>query len=67
MTQKKDMKRQKERLEKLKQNAEEEKERALGAARERVLKDFEKGHLTLSSNLKAPSTTSRSDTKEGEF
>lgn len=60
------MKRQKERLERLKQDVEEEKARALEAARERVLKDFEKGHLSLCSNLKVASTTSGSDTKECE-
>ncbi|KAL4071714.1 hypothetical protein J3A83DRAFT_4358165 [Scleroderma citrinum] len=64
LTQKKDMKRQKERLERLKQDAEEEKERALEAARERVLKDFENGHLSLSSGVKAAATTSGSDAKE---
>lgn len=58
MNQKKDIKRQKERLEKLKREVEEEKQRALEAARERVLRDFEKGQLTLSANLPAIVSTS---------
>lgn len=53
MNQKKDIKRQKERLEQLKREAEEEKQRALEAARERVLRDFEKGQLGLSAKLPA--------------
>ncbi|KAG6337011.1 hypothetical protein ID866_2071 [Astraeus odoratus] len=67
LTQKKDMKRQKERLEKLKRDAEEEKERVLEAARERVLKDFEKGQHGLSSDLKGIVTTSGSDAKESRL
>jgi nitric oxide synthase-interacting protein len=47
LTQKKDIKRQKERLEALKKEAEQEKARAKEAARERVLADFEKGQLGL--------------------
>jgi nitric oxide synthase-interacting protein len=58
VTQKKDIKRQKERLEQLKKEAEEEKQRATEAARERVLRDFEKGQLGLSANLPAIGTTS---------
>ncbi|KAG2123213.1 hypothetical protein BD769DRAFT_1743550 [Suillus cothurnatus] len=58
LTQKKDIKRQKERLEQLKKETEEEKERAREAARERVLRDFEKGQLGLSANL--PSVASAS-------
>jgi nitric oxide synthase-interacting protein len=58
VTQKKDIKRQKERLEQLKKETEEEKERAREAARERVLRDFEKGQLGLSANL--PSVASAS-------
>ncbi|KAI6145175.1 hypothetical protein BKA82DRAFT_4170659 [Pisolithus tinctorius] len=64
LTQKKDMKRQKERLEKLRKEADEEKERALEAARERVLKDFEQGQLTLSSGVANAATTSGSNAKE---
>jgi len=47
VAQKKDIKRQKERLEALKKEAEQEKARAKEAARERVLADFEKGQLGL--------------------
>jgi nitric oxide synthase-interacting protein len=47
VVQKKDIKRQKERLEALKKEAEQEKARAKEAARERVLADFEKGQLAL--------------------
>ncbi|KAI6041455.1 hypothetical protein EDC04DRAFT_2668193 [Pisolithus marmoratus] len=65
LAQKRDMKRQKERLEKLKKEADEEKDRALEAARERVLKDFEQGQLSLSSNMANAVTTSGSNAKEG--
>ncbi|KAH0831227.1 hypothetical protein J3R83DRAFT_13808 [Lanmaoa asiatica] len=66
LSQKKDIKRQKVRLEQLKREAEEEKQRALEAARERVLRDFEKGQLGLSANLPAiPIPTSGTEpTKE---
>ncbi|KAH9993328.1 hypothetical protein BJV74DRAFT_833540 [Russula compacta] len=47
LTQKKDIKRQKERLQALKKEAELEKARAKEAARGRVLADFEKGQLGL--------------------
>lgn len=47
MAQKKDIKRQKERLEALKREAEQEKAKAKEAARERVLADFEKGQVGL--------------------
>jgi hypothetical protein len=47
VAQKKDIKRQKEKLEALKKEAEQEKARAKEAARERVLADFEKGQLGL--------------------
>lgn len=47
VSQKKDIQRQKSRLEAMKQEAEEEKARAKVAARERVLLDFEKGQLRL--------------------
>ena len=47
VAQKKDIKLQKERLEALKKEAEQEKARAKEAARERVLADFEKGQLAL--------------------
>lgn len=54
LAQKKDIKRQKERLEALKKEAEQEKARAKEAARERVLADFEKGQLALAA---APAVT----------
>ncbi|KAF6746022.1 hypothetical protein DFP72DRAFT_992912 [Ephemerocybe angulata] len=47
LTQKKDIKRQKERLEALKKEAEAEKAAAKQAARERVLQEFERGQLGL--------------------
>ncbi|TFK31774.1 hypothetical protein BDQ12DRAFT_739790 [Crucibulum laeve] len=47
LTQKKDIKRQKDKLEALKKEAQEEKARAREAARERVLLEFEKGQLGL--------------------
>jgi nitric oxide synthase-interacting protein len=58
VAQKKDIKRQKERLEQLKKETEEEKERAREAARERVLRDFEKGQLGLSANLPSAASSS---------
>ncbi|KAI9567763.1 hypothetical protein HD554DRAFT_2023501 [Boletus coccyginus] len=65
LNQKKDIKRQKERLEHLRREAEEEKQRVLEAARERVLRDFEKGHLGLSANSPAiVSTSGAESTKE---
>ncbi|KAH7883027.1 hypothetical protein F5I97DRAFT_1815380 [Phlebopus sp. FC_14] len=66
LTQKKDIKRQKERLDQLKKEAEGEKKRALEAARERVLRDFEKGHLCLSATLPAIATTSGAGSKDGK-
>ncbi|KAF8635633.1 hypothetical protein AX15_000270 [Amanita polypyramis BW_CC] len=50
LTQKKDIKKQKGRLEAFKRGAEEERERARVAARERVLLEFEKGQLSLASS-----------------
>ncbi|KAI0058435.1 hypothetical protein BV25DRAFT_1810656 [Artomyces pyxidatus] len=47
LTQKKDIKRQKDRLEAMKKELEEEKARARESARERVLAEFEKGQLGL--------------------
>jgi nitric oxide synthase-interacting protein len=47
VTQKKDIKRQKERIEALKKEAEQEKAKVKEAARERVLAEFEKGQLGL--------------------
>lgn len=64
MAQKKDIKRQKERLEALKKEAEQEKAKAKEAARDRVLADFEKGQLGLAGAAVAASaalTTSGSE------
>ncbi|KAN0136871.1 hypothetical protein V8E53_005312 [Lactarius tabidus] len=59
LAQKKDIKRQKERLEALKKEAEQEKVKAKEAARERVLAEFEKGQLGLAAV--ASVTTSGTD------
>jgi nitric oxide synthase-interacting protein len=59
VAQKKDIKRQKERLEALKKEAEQEKVKAKEAARERVLAEFEKGQLGLAAV--ASVTTSGTD------
>jgi nitric oxide synthase-interacting protein len=58
VAQRKDIKRQKERLEGLKKEAEQEKAKAKEAARERVLADFEKGQLGLAVARAAVTTTS---------
>ena len=47
VTQKKDIKRQKDKLEGMKKDAEDERTRVKEAARERVLEEFEKGQLGL--------------------
>ena len=65
VTQKKDIKRQKERLETLKKEAEEEKARAKAAARERVLEEFEKGHIGLAASA-AITTSGTSSQSDGE-
>ena len=57
MAQKKDIKRQKERLEALKKEAEQEKLKAKEAARGRVLADFEKGQLGLAAAAAATGVT----------
>ncbi|KAG6822087.1 hypothetical protein H0H93_006413, partial [Arthromyces matolae] len=57
---KKDIQTQKKKLETLTREAEEEKARAKEAARERVLKDFEKGQLAL------PTTTGTKTSEESE-
>lgn len=64
MVQKKDIKRQKERLEALKKAAEQEKVKAKEAARERVLAEFEKGQLGLAAV--ASVTTSGTDAPGNE-
>jgi nitric oxide synthase-interacting protein len=67
VSQKKYIKRQKEKLEIMKKEAEEEKERAKEAARERVLLEFEKGQLVLTGHSSVGNTvaTSGADTSEG--
>ena len=62
VTQLSDIKRQKARLEQLKREAEEEKERAREAARERVLQEFEKGQLGLAASTSV-ATTSGTDSE----
>lgn len=57
VSQKKDIQRQKTRLEALKQEAEEQKAKAKEAARERVLLDFEKGQLRLAGTPGAVATS----------
>ncbi|KAJ2928480.1 hypothetical protein H1R20_g8614, partial [Candolleomyces eurysporus] len=61
LTQKKDIKRQKERLEVLKKEAETEKAAVRQAARERVLEEFEKGQLGLATGPSAIGTKSGGD------
>ena len=69
MSQKSDIKRQKDKLETMKKAAEDEKQRAKEAARERVLLDFEKSQLTLAARptTGAAGTTPGQDSNEGEF
>ena len=64
VTQINDIKRQKVRLGALKKEAEEERQRAREAARERVLREFEKGQLGLAATSMI-STSARSDPSEG--
>ncbi|KAG5352456.1 hypothetical protein C0989_002166 [Termitomyces sp. Mn162] len=65
VTQKKDIQTQKKKLEALTQEVEEEKVRAKEAARERVLRDFEKGQLGLSAFPSATGTKSGADEPRG--
>ncbi|KNZ79284.1 Nitric oxide synthase-interacting like protein [Termitomyces sp. J132] len=65
LTQKKDIQTQKKKLEALTQEVEEEKVRAKEAARERVLRDFEKGQLGLSAFPSATGTKSGADEPRG--
>ncbi|KAF8639223.1 hypothetical protein AX17_001708 [Amanita inopinata Kibby_2008] len=64
LSQKKDIKRQKGKLEVLKREAEEERERARAAARERVLFEFEKGQLGLAGGPTTAGTKSIVSTNE---
>ncbi len=66
MTQKKDIKQQKAKLEKMKREAEEEKERAKQAARERVLLEFERGQLGLAATATTGTTSAGESSKEGK-
>lgn len=65
VTQLSDIKRQKVKLEALKKEAEDERQRAREAARERVLLDFERGQLGLAAGPGV--TTSGSDSKERQW
>lgn len=65
VSQKKDIKKQKERLAALKKEAEAERMRAKESARQRVLLDFEKGQLGLAAAPSVSGTTG-SDYNEGE-
>jgi len=65
LAQRKDIKRQKGRLEALKKEAEQEKTRAKEAARERVLADFEKGQLGLAAASAAVTTSGTEGTGRG--
>jgi nitric oxide synthase-interacting protein len=64
VSQKKDIQRQKAKLEAMKQEAQEEKDRAKEAARERVLLEFEKGQLGLGGTPGAAGTKSGGDADE---
>ena len=68
VTQKKDIKRQKDRLEALKKEVEEERTRARQAARERVLRDFERGQLRLgTSSFETVEESSKANDTERKF
>lgn len=58
VTQKKDIKQQKDKLELMKKEAEQEKARAKQAARERVLAEFEKGQVGLAAQPNKATTSS---------
>lgn len=60
--QSRDIKKQKAKLAALKAEAEEEKKRAIEAAQERVVKDFEKAHLGLAAKPASSTPTSSSAT-----
>jgi len=64
LTQKKDIKRQKQRLEALKREAADEKARARLAARERVLLEFEKGQLGLAAGPSSIGTRGSGDSEQ---
>ncbi|KAK7032932.1 RING-type domain-containing protein [Favolaschia claudopus] len=60
LSQKKDLKRQKEKAEQIKKEIEGQVERAKAAAKERVLRDFERGQLGLASSTKAAVSSAES-------
>lgn len=66
VTQKKDIKRQKDRLASLKKEAEEERGRARQAARERVLEEFERGQLGLSGGVSSFSGKAKATAESDE-
>ena len=65
MTQIGDIKRQKVRLEAMKKEAEEERERAKEAARERVLREFERGQLGLAATSAVSTSAGLDASSEG--
>jgi hypothetical protein len=67
VTQKKDIKRQKEKLDAWKREIDEEKIKAREVARERVLADFEKTHLGLAARPTEIETKSGTSTEHGEI
>jgi nitric oxide synthase-interacting protein len=66
VAQKKDLKRQKAALETLAKQADEEREKAKTAARERVLLEFEKGQRSLGSAATSIAMPVKDSTAEGE-
>lgn len=64
VTQITDIKRQKVKLEALKKEVEEEKQRAREAARERVLLEFERGQLGLAATTSVATTSGSADPNE---
>ncbi|KAJ7052532.1 hypothetical protein C8F01DRAFT_1090509 [Mycena amicta] len=62
LTQKKELKRQKDKAEKIKKEIEVEMEKAKAAARERVLQDFERGQLGIGSSSSSTSISTDSTT-----
>jgi nitric oxide synthase-interacting protein len=66
VSQKKDIQRQKSKLETLKREAEQEKARAKDAARERVLLDFEKGQLRLAGTSASTAPVAKSSANADE-
>jgi len=65
VTQKKDIKKQKDKLAAMEKGAEEERARAKEAARERVLLEFERGQLGLAAAPTTSTTSSGESKQEG--